>query len=85
MCFKSLPFGCYKYISTSVWHCFRLIDSGFMSGGGNTSGCLVNVDIDHECLSNVRKHVLEDALILEIQDYISGFIKINLDIISYLS
>ena len=56
-----------------------------MSGGGSTSGYLVNVDIDHECLSNVRKHVLEDALILEIQDYISGFININLDIISYLS
>ena len=58
----------------------RPVCSGFMFGGGNTSGCLVNVDIDHECLSNVRMHVLEDALILEIQDYISGSININLDI-----
>ena len=40
------------------------------------SGCLGNVDIDHECLSNVRMHVLEDALILEIQGYISGSIKL---------
>ena len=31
----------------------RPVRSGFMFGGGNTSGCLVNVDIDHECLSNV--------------------------------
>ena len=71
---------CLKRYERLTLFYFRPVRSGFMFGGGNTSGCLDNVDIDHECLSNVRTHVLEDALILEILDYISGSFNINLDI-----